>query len=78
VGTLDDIERDRLSRQLRAYRRLQEHVARQIYERRFGRLAESVAEIEAAFPSGSISTIDPHRHLTPEAIQRILSTATGA
>ncbi|MCK6371286.1 MAG: hypothetical protein L6Q83_08185 [Gammaproteobacteria bacterium] len=80
MASFTDLEREWLDRQRRDYQRLQTEAAHRLFERRFGRPAESVAEIEAAFPSGSIATIDPARHLTEAECMRILSagsTATG-
>lgn len=74
----DDLQRALFERQRDDYRRLQRQAAEAAFLRRFGRPAESVTEIEAAFPSGSIRTIDPTRHLAPDEVRRILSTATGS
>ena len=78
VGTFDDLLRERRQREVADYRRLQRVAAERVFTRTYGRQAASVAEIEAAFPSGSIATIDPSRHLAPDEVTRILATATGA
>lgn len=73
----DDLQRALFEQQRDGYRRLQRQAAEAAFERRFGRPAESVAEIERSFPSGTIRTIDPARHLAPAEVRRVLASATG-
>ena len=78
MGTFDDLLRERHEREVANYRRLQRAAAERVFRRKFGWQPASVGEIEAAFRSGSICTIDPSRHLAPDEVTRILSTATGS
>lgn len=78
MTSIADLERARLDRQRRQYQRLQRAAAEAAFQKKHGRPAADLAELERAFLSRTIATVDPTRHLSETDVMRILSTATGA
>lgn len=70
--SLADLEAALLDGQRRQYRRLQRVAAEAAFERRHGRAAANLAELEGAFLSRTIATVDPARYLTAAEMRRAL------
>jgi hypothetical protein len=78
VTSVADLERERQDRERAEYRRLQERAAAVAYERKHGRPAGDLGELERAFKSGTVQTVDPCRYLSPAEIAAALAPmATG-
>lgn len=78
MASIADLQAELHDRQRRQYQRLQRAAAEAAFQRKHGRPPADLAELERAFLSRTIATVDPSRHLSESDVMRILSTATGA
>ena len=78
MTSIADLEAEHREREWSEYRKLQERAAAVAYERKHGRPAADLGELNRAFRSGTVQTVDPCRYLSPAEIAAALAPmATG-